>query len=283
MSNQSELDPRYQEAIDSALAGDWSKAVDLNIALFEEYPEDINILNRLAHAYAELGQVNKSSSTYKKVLEIDQYNPIARRNLEKLSTLRGFDIKPKETKAIDPDVFLEEPGKTKAVLVTDLAMPKVLIHLRVGDTVILKAAKTEVTVLSEDNKRLGKLEGTWGKEIAQAISLGSVFSAIVKATKVGKAPKDSSLFIFVRETKRSKKLAHPTFPVDTNFTPYVKEETLSYIKETEPHDTEEETEQVDEGKADTEEETPDEVPSEAAEFVPTPDLVEDEEEFQELK
>lgn len=282
MSNQSELDPRYQYAIDSALAGDWTKAVELNLELLEEFPDDINILNRLAHAYAELGQVNKSSSTYKKVLEIDTYNPIAKRNLDKLSTLRGVELKPKEIKAIDPDIFLEEPGKTKAVTAVDLAMPKVLIQLRVADKVILKTNKSEVTILSEDNKRLGKLENTWGQEIAQAIALGSDFSAIVKAVNVGKVPKDSTLIIFIRELKRSKKLAHPTFPIDTNFTPYVKEETLSYIKEAEPNESEDNVEVVDEIKDDSEEPT-DEVPAEAAEFVPTPDLVEDEEEFQELK
>ena len=147
MSNQSELDPRYQEAIEAALLGNWDKAIELNNALYEEYPEDITILNRLGHAYSELGQVNKASSTYKKVLEIDPYNPIATRNIEKLSTLRGSSIKPKEAKALDPDMFLEEPGKTKAIELVDLAMPKVLIQLRVGDNVELKATKNEITVV----------------------------------------------------------------------------------------------------------------------------------------
>ena len=281
MSNQSELDPRYQEAIEAALLGNWDKAIELNNALYEEYPEDITILNRLGHAYSELGQVNKASSTYKKVLEIDPYNPIATRNIEKLSTLRGSSIKPKEAKALDPDMFLEEPGKTKAIELVDLAMPKVLIQLRVGDNVELKATKNEITVVSEDNKRLGKLANTWGTEVAQAIRLGSNFSAVVKAVKIGKDPKDSTLSVFLRETKRSKKLAHPTFPFDTNFTPYVREDTLSHMNETTPTTAE----NSDEETVDTaQEETPQEdIPQEAAEFVPTQDLIEDEEEFQELK
>lgn len=280
MSTQTELDPRYQEAIEAALAGAWAKAVALNLDLYEHYPEDISILNRLGHAYTELGQINKASSTYKRVLEIDPYNPIATRNMEKLSTLRGSDLKPKETKTINPDIFLEEPGKTKTIEMTDLAMSKVLIQLRVGDPVELKAAGTDVTIISEEGKRLGKLIDFWGKEVAQAISLGSRFSAIVKSAKVGKNPKDSVLSVFLRETQRSKKLATPTFPIDTNFTPYLREETLSYMKDSEPiepsvSDVPEEVKE--------EEETRDHVPQEAVEFVPTPDLVEDEEEFQELK
>ncbi len=283
MSNQSELDPRYQEAIEAALAGSWEKAVELNNALYEEYPEDITILNRLGHAYTELGQVNKASSTYKKVLEIDPYNPIATRNIDKLSTLRGSSFKPKEARTIDPDMFLEEPGKTRAIDLTDLAMPTVLIQLRVGDSVELKVAKDDVTIVSEDNKRLGKLESVWGTEVAQAINLGSSFSAVVKSVKVGKDPRDSALSVFLKETKRSKKLAHPTFPIDTNFTPYVREDTFSHLNETtsstagNPENSEEEV-------AVDQEETPQEdIPQEAAEFVPTQDLVEDEEEFQELK
>lgn len=280
MSNQSELDPRFQNAIEAALSGDWTRAIELNSALFDEYPEDISILNRLGHAYSEVGQVNKASATYKKVLEIDPYNPIAKRNLERLSTLRGSDLKPKGTRTLDPDIFLEEPGKTKTIELVDLAMPKVLIQLRVGDLVICKPSKTDVTVLSEENSRLGKLEPVWGKEVAMALSLGSTFSAVVKSIKIGKDPKDSSLSIFLRETKRSKKLANPIFPVDKNFTPYVREETLSYLKQPETNQevTEENSEEID-----IEEEPTEDVPQEAADLIPSPDLVEDEEEFKELK
>src|SRR3990167_9124699 len=111
-------------------------------------------------------------------------------------------------------------------------MPKVLILLRVGDKVESTATKTEVTIVSEDGKRLGKLQPEWGKEIAQAIALGSSFSGIIKSVKIGKDPKDSTLSVFLRETKHSKKLAHPIFPVDKNFTPYVRDETLSHLNET---------------------------------------------------
>src|SRR6185295_9718097 len=110
--------------------------------------------------------------------------------------------------------FIEEPGKTRTIEVVDLAMPKVLINLRTGEPVLLNVSKTEVSIISEDDRRLGKLENTWGQEIAQAINLGSQFSAVVKSVKVGKDPKNSSFSVFLRETKRSKKLANPLFPID---------------------------------------------------------------------
>lgn len=278
MSTPTELDPRNQEAIQSALSGDWEKAVQINSDLFEDYPEDLSILNRLGHAYTELGQVNKANSTYKKVLEIDPYNPIAMRNLDRLSTLRGANITKKDTngKTIDPDLFIEEPGKTKTIPVNDLAMPKVLITLRAGDGITLNVTKDGVSVISEDNSRLGKLDPTWGSEVSQAMNLGSKFTGVIKSVKVGRDQENSSLSVFLRETERSKKLAHPPFPVESsNFTPFVKEETLSYLKEQETIPTES-SEGVEEVEVDS-------IPSDIQEHLPEEEsmagMVEDEEDF----
>lgn len=279
--SQSELDPRNQESIQAALEGAWEKAVELNIQLSEEFPEEQDILNRLGKAYSELGQVNKAKATFEKVLEGDPYNPIATKNLERLSTLRGSTIKLKEqaTKPLNPDIFIEEPGKTETIEVTDLAMPKVLIHLRVGDSVKLNTTKAATAVISEDDHRLGKLELIIGQDISQAFALGSEFSAIVKAIKVGKDEKNSSLTVFVRETKHSTKLAHPVFTFESNFTPFVSEETISYLKDEEPlkSDASDETSEIegedipldDHGEQNHEEET----------NHPKMDPIEDEEDF----
>lgn len=279
MSNQSDLDPRNKEAIQAALEGFWDKAVSLNTILVEEYPEDSDILNRLGKAYSELGQVNKAKATFEKVLEEDPYNPIATKNLERLSSLRGTGIKPKEagSKPLNPDIFIEELGKTKTIEVLDLAMPKVLIQLRVGDEVKLNNTKDAVTIISEDGKRLGKLNPFWGKEISQAMELNSEFTAIVKSTVVGKDQKSSSLSVFLREMKHSPRLVHPVFPIENNnFTPFVREETISYLKDTEPHksesdETSEEVEDIplDENGNPQEEET----------SHPPSDIIEDEEDF----
>lgn len=235
MSNQTDLDPRNQEAIQAALEGAWDKAVFLNTNLIEDYPEDIDILNRLGKAYSELGQVNKAKFWFEKVLENDPYNPIAIKNLERLSTLRGNLIKTKDkTNPLDIAIFIEEPGRTKTIAVRDLAMPTILINLRVGDIVKLNQSKNSVTVISLENRRLGVLDPIWGKEISQAFELGSKFNAFVKSIKVGKDQESSFLSVFVKETKHAKKLIHPVFPIEnSNFTPFVREETLSYLKDQE--------------------------------------------------
>lgn len=248
MSNQTDLDPRNQEAIQAALEGAWDKAVSLNTILTEDYPEDTDILNRLGKAYSELGQVNKAKASFEKVLDSDPYNPIAIKNLERLSTLRGSIIKPKDqANPLDLDMFIEEPGKTKTIEVRDLAMPVILINLRVGDIIKLGQSKDSVTVISADNHRLGVLDPIWGRDIAQAIELGSEFNAVVKSIKVGKDQKSSFLSVFAKETKHAKKLIHPVFPIENStFTPFVREETLAYLKDqaipTEPNEEAEKSE-----------------------------------------
>lgn len=245
MNNQAELDPRNQQAISAALENNWGKAVIVNSELLEDYPEDIDVLNRLGRAHSELGQINKSRSTYNKVLEIDPYNPIAKKNLERLSSLRGSDVKIKdgERKPLDPGIFLEELGKTKTISVGDLAMPKLLANLRVGDEVSLSKTKDGVSVISTDSKRLGKINGQWGSEVSQAINLGSKFSSVIKSVTVGKSERGSSLTVFLRELSRSKKLIKPPFPFENNnFTPFVREDTLNYLKKETDHSSEEQEE-----------------------------------------
>jgi len=60
-----------QKAIDLALSGKWSEAVQANIEILKENPKDIDALNRAARAYAETGNVELARKTAAKVLKID--------------------------------------------------------------------------------------------------------------------------------------------------------------------------------------------------------------------
>src|SRR3989338_4300800 len=77
-----------ENAIQAALRGKWTEAVDLNAAILRENPNELEALNRLARAYAELGEIAKADSTYRKVLVLDKYNPIAIKNLKRLKAKR---------------------------------------------------------------------------------------------------------------------------------------------------------------------------------------------------
>jgi Flp pilus assembly protein TadD len=78
-----------QQAINQALAGNWQAAVDLNQEIIKQNPQDIEALSRLAKAYTELGKKTLALKTYRKVLQLDQFNPIAKNNLAKFSAKKS--------------------------------------------------------------------------------------------------------------------------------------------------------------------------------------------------
>lgn len=228
-----ELDPKVKESINAALASNWERALELNLALAKEYPDDPETFNRLARAYLELGQVSKAREHYNKVLKIDPYNSIATKNLKRLGSLRKKDIQEGVAKNgnVDPDIFLEEPGKTKVINIVDLAMPKVLASLRIGEPVQLVPQKNFVIVLSSEGKRVGKVAAEWSKRLAKALRAGSKFTALVKSAQI-KSSSEPSLSIFVKETKRSSKLSESIFPTTSDrFTPYIREESMDLLSE----------------------------------------------------
>ena len=53
------------QAIQTALSGNWEKAIDINKSLIKEDPSDIDALNRLAFAFTILGKTKDAKSTTK--------------------------------------------------------------------------------------------------------------------------------------------------------------------------------------------------------------------------
>jgi len=238
------LDPRSEKAIGLALNARWDEAAGLNLLLLEDYPEDIDTLNRLGRAYSELGNLSKAKACFQKVLKLDPYNTIASNNIKRLSNMKAADIRKVASTTVDPDVFLEEPGKTKVVELEDLAMDSLLATLRTADPVELNVNKDSVTAVSTFGKRVGKLPSEAGGKIAAAAASGGKFTAVVKSVSINKDP---SVSIFVREEQRGSKQVTPTFPVESStFTPYVREEALGILSNQEPVQTEgeETTEEV---------------------------------------
>ena len=260
MSN-AEVNPKTQQAIDAALSKDWQKALDLNKDLIKEYPNDVETLNRLARTYLELGEIAKAKTNYKKVLRIDSYNNIAEKNLSKLSNLRKNTVKKSSnnetTTEVEPDIFLEEPGKSKVLVLNDLARPSILAGLKTGDSVRLDPQKDDVIVFSQESKIVGKIEPSLSVDLGLAIRAGSKFTSLVKSVRVKDSPSQYSLSIFVKETYKSPKISKNIFPsTSSHFTPYVREETLNVLSDEQASRNntpeEDETSEETEHKIDTE-------------------------------
>ncbi len=74
------------QAVSAALNNHWPEAIKLNLTLLKENPENVEALNRLARAYKENGEIKLSQKTYRKVLTLDHFNPIAQKNLKLLES-----------------------------------------------------------------------------------------------------------------------------------------------------------------------------------------------------
>ena len=198
-----------EQAIKAALAQNWSKALEINKKILKDSPKNIAALNRLGRAYWEMGKIEQAQQTYKKVLSLDRFNPIANKNLKRLT--KSAKIKKIfEGKNASPrlgEIFLEEPGKTKIVKLVRLTSPSVLAQLNNADLVTLKAKKRTISVLSAKGNYLGTIPEDLSTRLIKFIKGGNQYQAFVKSVDHQK------LEILIREVSRAKKFFNtPSFP-----------------------------------------------------------------------
>lgn len=218
--NQKDIDLLSQLAIDAALSLDWLAAQKINKKIISLSSGNVEALNRLARAQTCEGEIDKAQKTYKKVLEIDPYNIIARKNVDKLSKVN--DQKGKSNghsqKATNhtishltptanlSSVFLYEPGKTKVISLLNLASPSILGLLSCGDRVELLAKKHSVSITDLNGTYLGALPDDISHKILYYIAGGNKYEVYIKFAT------SKSLSIFVREVERSAKFTNqPSF------------------------------------------------------------------------
>lgn len=195
------------QAIHKALMGDWEAAISLNLELLNESPNDIETLNRLAFAFSICGKTKDAKSTYQKVLEIDSQNPIALKNLKKLSGSEKITqrFQPFVSGQID-NMFLEESGKTKIVELLNIATANIITKLMIGEPLILKVKRFKIFVLNSNNEYIGVLPDDLGRRLIRFIEGGNNYEAYIKSTE------DHKVSIFVRETKRAARFKNqPSF------------------------------------------------------------------------
>jgi hypothetical protein len=206
-------------AIQAALSTDWEKAIDLNKQILKIDDSNVESHNRLGRAYSESGQVDKARASYRSVLRFDPYNSIALKNLERLKAISGSGVKITGSGAFSPDLFMEEPGKTKVLEASDLTRPEILAQLHTADAVLLEPSEKGILIRDAAGRKLGLYQGELAEKLNTLLKGGNVYQAYVKSVK------PSELKIFVHEIKRTPKFANtPSFPtVDNGFKPYVHE------------------------------------------------------------
>ncbi|MBI4035195.1 MAG: hypothetical protein HY381_02255 [Candidatus Chisholmbacteria bacterium] len=193
------------QAIKAALQGHWEEAVEHNLTILETDPDDIDALNRLARAYFELRQTKLAKTTYQKVIRLDRYNPIARKNLDKLT----FTPKLKNLSSPTPPsqtLFIEEPGKTKTASLVRVTNAKILNSLTPGTPTLLVPKSHTISVTTLDKLYLGALPDDLSHRLIKLIKAGNKYTSTIRTVH------KNHISIFLQETFRHHRLRHtPSF------------------------------------------------------------------------
>jgi len=210
-----------KQAIALAMEGQWQEAVKTNKMIIESYPEDVDAFNRLGRAYIELGDYARANKAYQRAVEIDPYNAIAKKNLQRLSYLNelGGDAKA-ESRKVEPHQFIEEIGKAGVVNLYQLAPNTRRVKVAAGDMVNLRIDGLSLEVENSKGEYLGRVEPKHGQRLIRLIHGGNEYSVNVIKSE------EEAMTVIIREVyQHPSQVGQLSFPSKgmKGFRPYVAE------------------------------------------------------------
>ncbi len=194
-----------EHAIKLAMANRWEDAVAANRAILGVFPNDTDSYNRLGKALMELKRYPAAKKAYKKGLELDGSNQIARKNLERITALAKAGAARTKAAKADPSLFIEEMGKSALTALPGVD-PDVLIKLTAGDSVELKKKRSDLIVQTADGDSIGSLEPVLRSRILKLLEGGSEYAAAITSVDGGEC------HIIIKETQRDPSQTGPSFP-----------------------------------------------------------------------
>lgn len=184
-----------KQAITLALQGRWQESVILNKNIITNFPEDVDAYNRLGKAYMELGDYIQAKEAYNQAMHLDQYNTIARKNLQRLALLEGKSAAISEDNArkAEPYLFIEEIGKAGVINLHQVAPVDTLVRMMAGDKVFLKQQDSSLVVESFQGEYLGMVPSKISQRLIRLIAGGNRYAAaVVNST-------ENSISVIIRE------------------------------------------------------------------------------------
>ena len=196
-----------QEAVNLAVKGEWERATEVNIAILELFPADVEAMNRLVKALIETGSYVDAQVALNQVREIAPYDNIAKKNQARLDQLtanpdlaKSEPSKQARKAAGASQTFIEEKGKSATTVLRNSTSlrnsngRKTTVHLASSDPVVLSREKNTVMVKTLDGQLLGQLEPKMANRLARLMDGGNKYSAVVVSVN------DDGVSIMIRET-----------------------------------------------------------------------------------
>lgn len=215
-----------EQAVNLAMQSKWEEAAAINRQVLALDPRSVDAYNRLGKALTELGRYGDARAAYSRTLEIDGANSIAKKNLSRLQTLGDSAAPTEGRQKVDPDLFIEETGKTGT---TQLQNPDAqsLRVMTAGDLVLLREQDSQLQVTDTLGNYLGAIEPRLALRLVNFMKNGNQYAAAIANVN----PAGDMVRIIIKETFQSAdnvgKLSFPpTAPSD--FRAYTKDSLLRH-------------------------------------------------------
>jgi tetratricopeptide (TPR) repeat protein len=197
-----------KQAIALAMQGRWREAVAANKSLIESFPNDVDAYNRLGRAYMELGEYSLSREAYERAIELDPYNSIAQKNLNRLSHLGGTVVDSAGGfYKVEPQQFIEEVGKAGVVNLHRLAPPEILAKTVAGSGANLRIEGPRLVVENSRGEYLGQVEPKHGQRLIKLMDGGNKYTAAIISST------EEAVTVIIREVyQHPSQAGRPSFP-----------------------------------------------------------------------
>jgi len=183
-----------KRAIALAMQGQWREAAAVNKDIIESFPNDVEAHNRLGRACLNLGEYSQAREAYSRALELDPYNAITKKNLQRLSYLKDARVSSEsESHKVGPQHFIKEIGRAGEVYLYDMAPKEVLARILAGDTVNIRIDAPNLIVENMRGEYLGRVDPRHAQRIIKLIEGGNKYTAAVVSST------GDMLLIIIRE------------------------------------------------------------------------------------
>lgn len=191
-----------QQAIDAAIANNWELAIELNNKIAKQDKTNIGAFLRLGFAYLQTTQIDNAATAYRKALKIQPKNHIALENMERIRILQkqSPNSNQKEKKNLDPNLFLDVPGKTKTVQLVNLGQKAHLAELSIGQELELKVKKRKIEVRTLSGTYVGAMPDDISKRIIYFLEEESEYRTYIKEASL------SRILVFIKEMLKGDKV-----------------------------------------------------------------------------
>jgi hypothetical protein len=186
-----------EQAVALASQGRWAQAALVNQELLKRQPKNTRTLNRLGKCMTELGKYEAASDFYKRTLERDQQNAIARKSLDRLAYLaeRPAGLAPEHPTAT-PQSFMIDAGRSTIAALRETGNPKVLAASSPGAALELRAEGDGLRVYDRQGELLGALQPHLAQRLLRLMQGGNTYAVALASITQG------TVRVVLRETYR---------------------------------------------------------------------------------